>query len=45
MENQKTVGDVINSLSDEQKDTLTEVICDDSIESTEELMEKYKGRI
>ncbi len=45
MEKQKTVGDIINSLSEEQKDTLAEVIRDDSIESTEELMEKYKGRI
>ena len=45
MEKQKTVGDIINSLSEEQKDTLTDVICDDSIESTEELMKKYKGRI
>lgn len=45
MEKQKTVGDIINSLSEAQKDTLAEVICDDSIESTEELMEKYKGRI
>ena len=45
VDKQKTVADIINTLTKVQKMTLEEIILDETIDSQEDLIAKYKDKI